>query len=221
MKKNLTKILLFVFLGLVVLTCFAVLVVDQLCLFLPEKSTDNGVIVRTVESELCGKYNGTWVEVGKECEGISREICESNGGYFNECASACRNNKESTICTMQCVLVCEYAEINNKADLIRPSYPRPNQIITNRDLSINGSARGTWFFEASFPIQITDSKGNVLQESFASATSDWMTENFVPFNCQMTLNSNIKGQVNLVLKKDNPSGLPQFDDQLIIPIEVK
>ena len=58
--------------------------------------------------ESCTKRNGTWLEESKECEGISQSDCESLGGTFNECASACRNDPEAEICTRQCVLVCQF-----------------------------------------------------------------------------------------------------------------
>ena len=58
--------------------------------------------------QMCLQYQGIWVDAASECEGISEQNCEDLGGNFNECASACRNNPEATICTMQCVLVCEF-----------------------------------------------------------------------------------------------------------------
>jgi hypothetical protein len=56
----------------------------------------------------CEAAEGTWVGEANECEYISQEKCEELGGTFNECASACRNDPEAEICTMQCVLVCEF-----------------------------------------------------------------------------------------------------------------
>jgi hypothetical protein len=43
-----------------------------------------------------------------ECEGISQDLCNELGGNFDSCASACRNNPDSDICTMQCVIVCSF-----------------------------------------------------------------------------------------------------------------
>jgi len=48
-----------------------------------------------------------------------------------------------------------------KSDLIRLDSPRPNEAITS-PLTIRGTARGYWFFEASFPIRLVDEKGEVL-----------------------------------------------------------
>lgn len=105
-----------------------------------------------------------------------------------------------------------------KADLIRIETPRPNQKISS-PLTITGQARGTWFFEASFPVVLTDWDGKIIAEGVATAQSDWMTENFVPFKATLEFNRPSYGDNgSLILKKDNPSGLPENDDALEIPI---
>lgn len=55
---------------------------------------------------LCNSRGGQWSEKVRECLGVDKNVCESIGGQFNECASACRNNPEAQVCTMQCVQVC-------------------------------------------------------------------------------------------------------------------
>ena len=104
-----------------------------------------------------------------------------------------------------------------KDDLIRVSNPKQNQTIKN-PLSIEGEARGTWYFEASFPIKIIDANGNILGTAVAQAQSDWMTEDFVPFKAQLNFATSSTEQGVLILEKDNPSGLPENDDELQIPI---
>lgn len=56
----------------------------------------------------CFDNGGTWIEDSLECEGISKETCEDLGGNFDECASACRNDPDAQICTLQCVVVCDF-----------------------------------------------------------------------------------------------------------------
>ncbi len=114
-------------------------------------------------------------------------------------------------------------EIGNeleKMDLIQIYNPRPNQKITS-PLEIEGKARGTWFFEASFPIVLTNWDGLIIGQGIASAKDDWMTENFVEFNATIEFekpDTQVSDRGNLILKKDNPSGLPENDDALEIPI---
>ncbi|MBT3348945.1 DUF3298 domain-containing protein [bacterium] len=59
-------------------------------------------------SEICTSSGGNWLANHNECENVGRDWCEQEMGKFNECASACRNDPEAMMCTMQCVLVCEF-----------------------------------------------------------------------------------------------------------------
>ena len=56
----------------------------------------------------CLSFDGNWLPETNECEGMSAQMCEELGGTYNECASACRNDPEAEMCTMQCVLVCQF-----------------------------------------------------------------------------------------------------------------
>ena len=58
--------------------------------------------------EVCVLNSGKWILEQKECEGISKNACETSGGTFNECASACRNNPDAEFCVAMCVPVCKY-----------------------------------------------------------------------------------------------------------------
>jgi hypothetical protein len=107
-----------------------------------------------------------------------------------------------------------------KADLIRLNTPRPNQAITS-PLVITGEARGNWFFEASFPVVLVDWDGRIIAQGIAQAKSDWMTTDFVSFEATLvfTVDENVYSRRGaLILRKDNPSGLPEHDDALEIPV---
>jgi len=110
------------------------------------------------------------------------------------------------------------AHIESKKDLIIVSSPTPQKTITS-PVAIQGKARGYWFFEASFPIILTDWDGKIIAEGYATAQSDWMTEDFVPF--ESTLEFTTPDTYNrgvLILQKANASGLPEHDDALEIPV---
>lgn len=95
--------------------------------------------------------------------------------------------------------------------------PQPNQLI-NSPLAVEGRARGTWFFEASFPIELIDNQGKILGQSYVQAQSDWMTENFVAFKGEINYQAVATTTGKLVLKNDNPSGLPQYDKRIEMPV---
>ena len=110
-----------------------------------------------------------------------------------------------------------------KRDLIRLESPQPNQTIES-PLVITGEARGYWFFEASFPIVLTNWDGLIIAEGFATAQDEWMTEEFVPFEATLTfvVDPDVYSKKGtLILQKDNPSGLPENDDALEIPVMFK
>ena len=110
-----------------------------------------------------------------------------------------------------------------KKDLIHISSPRPNQAVQS-PLVITGEARGYWFFEASFPIVLTDWDGLIIGQGIAQAKSDWMTADFVPFEATLAFTADKNAYSNrgtLILRKDNPSGLPEHDDALEIPVELQ
>ena len=109
-------------------------------------------------------------------------------------------------------------EITGKEDLITLSAPTSGQTIQS-PLTIEGSARGTWYFEASFPVELQDANGNLIASTAAQAQGDWMTENFVPFKATLDFTVPSTETGFLVLKKDNPSGLPANDNELKVPVK--
>lgn len=86
-------------------------------------------------------------------------------------------------------------------------------------VTITGKARGGWYFEASFPIEIQNASGTKIAEGPAQAQSDWMTEQYVPFKSTLTFPAQPKGSMGkVILRNDNPSGLPENDKSLEIPV---
>lgn len=107
---------------------------------------------------------------------------------------------------------------NEKGDLIRLAQPTANGTVES-PLTIQGEARGYWFFEATFPIVLTDLDGLIIAEGYAQAQGDWMTESFVPFAAVIDFETPAYGERgSLILHKANASGLPEHDDALEIPI---
>jgi hypothetical protein len=95
--------------------------------------------------------------------------------------------------------------------------PQLNEKIAS-PYKISGLARGKWFFEASFPIILRDELGNEMSMAIASAMSDWMTQDFVPFEAEIRFSVPATKTGTLIFKKDNPSGLPENDDEIQIPV---
>jgi len=112
-------------------------------------------------------------------------------------------------------------EIGNEleySDVIQVTSLRPNQLIAS-PLTITGQARGTWYFEANFPLELQDANGTVLVTAFGTATGEWMTEDFVPFTAELTFTQPTTPTGNLIIKNSNPSGLPENEKTLRIPVK--
>ena len=116
---------------------------------------------------------------------------------------------------------CEFAACptskDTHADLIKVSSPISNTTVKS-PLIVQGEARGSWYFEASFPIHLLDANGNEIISTPATAKGDWMTNNFVPFEATLTFARPSTPTGTLVLQKDNPSGDPAHDDSISIPV---
>ena len=86
--------------------------------------------------------------------------------------------------------------------------------------TVAGLAPGPWFFEAQFPVMVRAADGAVVGRAIATAQGEWMTEKQVTFTATMQIDATFHGEATLVLLKDNPSGLPEHDDAVEIPIVV-
>lgn len=107
---------------------------------------------------------------------------------------------------------------DSNSDLIHVFSPKVNEVVKS-PLVITGEARGNWYFEASFPVRLLDANGNELAITPAQAKGDWMTTNFVPFEATLIFPQPTTATGVLVLEKDNPSGLPENDAEVRIPIK--
>lgn len=108
----------------------------------------------------------------------------------------------------------------SQEDRIRVTSPVVGSIITS-PLTVMGEARGTWYFEASFPVAILDANHTELAIVPAQAQGEWMTENFVPFTATLDFTPPATDTGFVVFKKDNPSGLPEHDASVEVPVRFR
>lgn len=101
---------------------------------------------------------------------------------------------------------------------IKVNGPAINEVVTS-PLLVSGEAKGSWYFEATFPIEVRDGNGRVIGQSFVTAQSDWMKDALVPFTGMIAFTPPTTTSGSLVLRKDNPSGLPENALEIRIPIK--
>lgn len=104
-----------------------------------------------------------------------------------------------------------------KESLIKVYSPMPNELIES-PVIIKGEAKGFWYFEASFPVYLYDENDNMIAMVIAQAKEDWMTEEFVPFEIMLNFNKPEVKNGYFVFEKSNPSGLPENEDKVTIPV---
>lgn len=108
--------------------------------------------------------------------------------------------------------------VNANRDAVRLDTPKPEDTVA-RTFTAKGSAVG-WYFEASFPIRVTDDTGVQIGQGIAQAQGEWMTTEHVPFVAQVEVGQ-YKGPAWLVMMRDNASGLPEKDASVSIPITIR
>lgn len=114
----------------------------------------------------------------------------------------------------------EITYVNSSADMIVPELPFPGAV-TGKEFGVLGKARGNWYFEGSFPIEVLDQNGSKIAVGYATAQGEWMTTEFVSFKGQIKVPDTYIGPATLILHKDNPSGEPQFDASISFPITIE
>lgn len=101
--------------------------------------------------------------------------------------------------------------------------PLPYQSIES-PLEIFGQAPGTWFWEGSFLVILTDANGEEISSAIVTTADgdEWMTNELVPFEATLQFDDdNLPESGFLVFDKANPSGMPENGKTETIPISFK
>jgi hypothetical protein len=108
----------------------------------------------------------------------------------------------------------------DKSDPIKVYFPKPN-VIVESPMVVKGEAKGSWYFEASFPVRLYDANNKEipLTPGYIMTTEDWMTTAFVPFEATISFEKPETSTGTLVLHNDNPSGLLEYDASVSIPVK--
>nr|MBP7133614.1 Gmad2 immunoglobulin-like domain-containing protein [Patescibacteria group bacterium] len=88
-----------------------------------------------------------------------------------------------------------------KKDLIKVTNVANGQLVQS-PFTLAGKARGNWYFEASFPVELRDANNLLLFQGPAQAQGNWMTTNFVPFSIVLTFPTPTTATGSLILRKD-------------------
>jgi len=109
--------------------------------------------------------------------------------------------------------------LGNKDDLVTFSILPGSKV--HGIMSYRGSVKNGYFFEANILVGITDTNKNMILQSNAHATSDWMTADPVNFEGYIDFSIIPKGPAYLEIHNDNASALPENDKKILIPVIVE
>ncbi len=103
--------------------------------------------------------------------------------------------------------------------------PLPRQQVTS-PIEVRGMAPGTWFFEASMTARLETAEEDLETEAIITTTAEeWMTteqipfEGTIPYSRTPALNDTISA--TLIIRAANPSGLPEHEKFLRIPLTLE
>lgn len=154
-------------------------------------------------------------KLAEVCIQLYDPVCgDDNATYSNAC-EACRASSVNSYTTGECVteaqtIVTEKLRVHNLVE---------GQLVTS-PLALTGEAK-LWYFEASFPVFLYDANGAQLAAEPATAQGEWMTTEFVPFEVTLIFDQPTTSTGELVFMKDNPSGEPEFDEEVRVPVRFR
>ncbi len=144
------------------------------------------------------------------CEAAGYPVMES---YPRQC-----KDKKGNIYVEEITKVPGTQASSTTSDLIHVTSPTAGMRVQS-PVTLTGEARGYWFFEASFPVEIRANDGTVLGAGPVQAQADWMTESFVPFSAQIKFDPKGNTEGVIRFKNDNPSGDPARDLFIDVPVK--
>lgn len=166
------------------------------------KNTPVEVVCTTEEKPVCADV------AAEECAQANCPVTKST--FTNRCLAekaGAKNIQEGA---------CKPAP--NDSTMLKIDWPLKDNYITS-PVTVRGQARGPWFSEGSFPVDITDAAGKSLGKGTVKAQGEWMTNDFVNFSGQVTFKKGTAKEGFVVFRRDNPSGNPENDKDLKIPVK--
>ena len=144
---------------------------------------------------------------------VLKAECERAGGTFDTSSTTCKL-PDITIKEPQPVATTTVDNLADKIVVDEITFASSTEDEDQMVMNIIGEARGGWYFEASFPVELKVGTTTIAAGP-AQAQDDWMTSEFVPFEINLEYDTKYSGKAAMViLKNDNPSGLPENAAQI-------
>jgi len=122
--------------------------------------------------------------------------------------------------------VCQGADGKSYTEIVDEKALNTDPVVFSPDLSrpvtspltLQGEARGFWFFEQQFEVRLLDAEEQIIATGTAKTKSSALTVEFVPFNITLNFKKPRAKMGFIVLEKANPSGLASQNRIIQLPI---
>lgn len=151
---------------------------------------------------------GTWYWQQRNINKLNGQISELNEGLDKLQTSSQLDLAQAS-----------YTYTSQKGVTLEIYRPAKDSKVTS-PVVVVGQVPGNWSFEATFSVKLKSADGNVVAQAPAQLHGDWMTKELVPFTAKLEFGNAKSGQGSLILQKNNPSGLPENDDTITIPVQL-
>ncbi len=180
----------------------------------PEAWSDYGFIyaqvgVKNVKVTCFEEETGQEITL-EECDNLEGDRVVRTGQIDEEAAATIRNILEN--------IRLEPVEANARAaDFIEITNLQPNATVAS-PLTIKGKAKGMWYFEGSFAVELVNAEGNTLAKEPAQAKGKWMIEKLAAFTATLTFETAEDEHGKVIFHRANPSGLAKNEMTYSIPV---
>ncbi len=128
--------------------------------------------------------------------------------FLNSCKYNSQESKTEDPLPTAAEVKLNSAEKHRFTDLLKVKTPQENQSFSS-PTTLEGEARGYWFFEADAPVELVNENFEPMAKSYISAQGEWMTDDWVPFEGTLEFPTPSTQKGYLIFHRANPSGLEE------------
>ncbi|MBT4385057.1 hypothetical protein HOD30_04910 [Candidatus Peregrinibacteria bacterium] len=131
---------------------------------------------------------------------------------LSACVSPAKNRKKRV--KPEPVEVVENIEVDNEVNV---SVPASGAEVSSPFL-VSGTAPGFWYIEAQIILELRDADGKMLDYKSVMTYDDWMIEEAVSFDGELSFEVSETTNATIVVRRENVSGLPEHEMSFEMPV---
>ena len=96
----------------------------------------------------------------------------------------------------------------------------PNTKVSEKKI-IQGVVKSNYFFEGNIGVNILGNDKKLLRSGHATAVGEWASPDPVKFQGELDFSGLVKGPAFIEIHNDNPTGLPENDKSILVPVVIE